>query len=33
MLTLSEDGFDRLVVGDPVPDPNIGMRIAPSTAW
>jgi len=31
MLILSEEGFDRLVVGDPVPDPNIGRRIAPST--
>lgn len=31
MLILSENGFDRLVVGDPVPDPNIGRRIAPST--
>ena len=31
MLILSEDGFDRLVVGDPVPDPNIGRRFAPST--
>ncbi len=31
MLILSDDGFDRLVVGDPVPDPNIGRRIAPST--
>jgi len=31
LLILSEDGFDRLVVGDPVPDPNIGQRIAPST--
>ncbi|WP_419936175.1 hypothetical protein [Candidatus Palauibacter sp.] len=31
LLILSEDGFDRLVVGDPVPDPNIGRRIAPST--
>ncbi len=31
MLILSEDGFDRLVVGDPTPDPNIGRRIAPST--
>ena len=29
MLILSEDGFDRLVVGDPVPDPNIGPRIGP----
>ncbi|WP_420614908.1 hypothetical protein [Candidatus Palauibacter sp.] len=31
MLILSEDGFDRLVVGDPTPDPNIGRRIAPAT--
>ncbi|WP_420449034.1 hypothetical protein [Candidatus Palauibacter sp.] len=31
LLILSEDGFDRLVVGDPVPDPNIGRRLAPST--
>lgn len=31
MLVLDENGFDRLVVGNPVPDPNIGRRIAPST--
>lgn len=31
MLVLDGNGFDRLVVGDPVPDPNIGRRIAPST--
>lgn len=31
MLILSEDGFDRLVVGDPAPDPNIGRRIGPAT--
>ena len=31
MLILSGDGFDRLVVGDPVPDPNIGRRSAPTT--
>ena len=31
MLILSEDGFDRLVVGDPTPDPNIGKRIGPAT--
>lgn len=31
MLILSEDGFDQLVIGDPVPDPNIGRRIAPAT--
>src|SRR5262249_23769388 len=23
--------FDRIAVGDPVPDPNVGKRIAPST--
>ena len=31
MLIISEDGFDRLALGDPVPDPNIGKRISPST--
>lgn len=31
IVILSEDGFDRVVLGDPVPDPNIGKRIAPST--
>ncbi len=31
LVILSEDGFDRLVLGDPVPDPNIGKRIGPST--
>ena len=31
ILILSEDGFDRLVLGDPVPDPNIGRRIGPNT--
>ena len=31
LLILSEDGFDRLVVGDPVPDPNIGRRFGPNT--
>ncbi len=31
ILILSEDGFDRLAFGDPVPDPNIGRRIGPST--
>ena len=30
LLILSEDGFDRLVLGDPVPDPNIGRRSAPA---
>ena len=33
ILILSEDGFDRLVLGDPVPDPNIGKRIGPSTGF
>jgi hypothetical protein len=31
LLILDEEGFDRIAVGDPVPDPNIGKRIAPST--
>ena len=31
MLILGEDGFDRLVVGDPAPDPNTGRRIGPAT--
>jgi hypothetical protein len=31
MLILDEKGFDRVMIGDSVPDPNIGRRIAPST--
>jgi hypothetical protein len=31
MLILDENGIDRVAVGDSVPDPNIGKRIAPST--
>ena len=31
LLVLDENGFDRLAIGDPVPDPNIGKRIGPST--
>jgi hypothetical protein len=31
VLILDENGFDRVVVGDPVPDPNIGKRLGPST--
>lgn len=31
MLVLDERGFDRLAIGDSVPDPNIGKRIGPST--
>lgn len=31
MLVLDENGFDRLAVGDSVPDPNIGRRIGPAT--
>ncbi len=33
MLILDEQGFDRIAIGDPVPDPNIGKRIAPSTGF
>lgn len=31
MLVLDEHGFDRVAIGDSVPDPNIGQRIGPST--
>jgi hypothetical protein len=31
LVILDENGFDRLAIGDPVPDPNIGKRIGPST--
>jgi hypothetical protein len=31
MLVLDERGFDRVAVGDSVPDPNIGKRVGPST--
>jgi hypothetical protein len=31
LLVLDENGFDRIALGDPVPDPNIGKRIGPST--
>lgn len=31
LLILDEKGFDRIALGDPVPDPNIGKRIGPST--
>ena len=31
ILILSEDGFDRIALGDQNPDPNIGRRIGPST--
>jgi hypothetical protein len=30
ILILNDRGFDQIIVGDPVPDPNIGRRIAPS---
>jgi hypothetical protein len=30
-LILDENGFDRVALGDPVPDPSIGKRIGPST--
>ncbi|MGD2216701.1 MAG: hypothetical protein PVJ64_08090 [Gemmatimonadales bacterium] len=31
LLILDANGFDRVAVGDPTPDPNIGRRIAPAT--
>jgi hypothetical protein len=31
LLILDEGGFDRIAIGDPVPDPNVGKRIGPST--
>jgi hypothetical protein len=31
ILVLDENGYDRIMIGDSVPDPNIGRRIAPST--
>jgi hypothetical protein len=30
IIILDESGFDRIAIGDPAPDPNIGRRIAPS---
>lgn len=30
MLVLDENGHDRIAIGDPTPDPNVGRRIAPS---
>lgn len=31
ILILDEHGFDRVAVGDPVPDPRTGRRVGPST--
>jgi hypothetical protein len=31
-LILDEGGFDRVAIGDPVPDSNVGQRLGPSTA-
>jgi hypothetical protein len=31
LLVLDEAGFDRVLLGDPVPDPNIGQRIGAAT--
>lgn len=31
ILIMDENGFDRLVIGSPTPDPNIGKRIGPAT--
>ncbi len=33
ILLLDANGFDRVAFGDPVPDPNIGRRIAPSSGF
>lgn len=33
ILILDENGYDRLAMGDPVPDPNIGKRMGPSTGF
>ena len=33
ILILDENGYDRLAMGDPTPDPNIGKRIGPSTGF
>jgi hypothetical protein len=31
MLIMNDSGFDRVLVGDSTPDPNIGRRIGPAT--
>lgn len=31
MLVLDENGFDRIALGDSVPDPNIGQRVGPAS--
>jgi hypothetical protein len=31
ILLLDDRGFDRIAIGDPTPDPNIGRRISPAT--
>ena len=31
MLILDENGHDRLAIGSPTPDPNIGLRVGPAT--
>ena len=31
ILILDSNGFDRIAIGSPVPDPNIGKRVGPST--
>ena len=33
MIILDEHGYDKIAIGDPVPDPNIGKRIAPSVGF
>jgi hypothetical protein len=31
IIILDEQGFDRIAIGNPTPDPNIGKRIGPAT--
>ena len=31
IIILDENGFDRIAIGNPTPDPNIGQRIGPAT--
>ena len=33
ILVLDANGFDRIAIGDPVPDPNVGKRIGASTGF
>lgn len=33
MIILDDHGYDKILIGDPVPDPNIGKRITPSVGF